>query len=139
MAYSNSIPEWNGSEVTTGNQVGWQGQLWTAISTNTSEPSTTNADWYLDTPLDFSRFTLLETHEQGNTTLSVFDFSRFSLVETHVDRLDMIEFSSLMIKEYVEPLMVPTIITPDRITNIRFHSSALTGKQLETEKRITNN
>jgi len=139
MAYSNSIPEWNGSEVTAGNQVGWQGQLWTAVITNTSEPSTTNTDWTLDTPLDFNRVTFLEIHEQGNTTLSVVDFNRFSLIETHVDRVDMIEFSSLTIKEYVDPLIVPTITTPDRITNIRFHSSALIGKQLETEKRITNN
>lgn len=140
--YSGSIVTWDDvSTYILDDQVGWNGQLWTATGNVAadSEPTTDNTDWDLDTPVDFKEITLVETHERGDTSLSKVDFEGVTIVEEHVDKIDVIKFSSLTLKEYVEQPVYPSLEYPDKVTNIRSYKLDLTGRQLETEKRLTNN
>lgn len=137
--YSNGISEWDGTEVTAGTQVGWDMEIWEALVTTSTEPSLTNNDWGLVSVGNFARFTILETHEQGNTPLEKTEFAGITLVETHVDKVDEIEFSSLVMKEYIPQPDYSSILTPDFISNVRVYKNNLTGKQKITENKLTNN
>ena len=137
--YSNNIPEWDGTETLAGNQVGWNMQVWEALVDTVTEPSLTNTDWELVTGGDFAGFTLLETHERGNTPLSETEFGGLTLLETHVSKVDEIEFSALTMREYIPQLDYPSILTPNYITNIRVYTNNLKGRQLNTENKLTNN
>ena len=137
--YSNNIPEWDGTETLAGNQVGWNMQVWEALVDTITEPSLTNTDWTLISVGDFAGFTLLETHERGNTPLSEVEFGGITLLETHVNKVDEIEFSALTMREYIPQPDYPSILTPNYITNIRVYTNNLKGRQLNTENKLTNN
>lgn len=119
--YSNNIPEWDGTETLAGNQVGWDMQVWEALVDTITEPSLTNTDWELISVGDFAGFTLLETHEQGNTPLSEVEFGGITMME-HIPQPDY-----------------PSILAPTYITNIRVYANNLEGRQLNTENKLTNN
>jgi len=56
--YSNNTPEWDGTAVDTGGQVGWMGQIWTSlIDGNISEPHPDNLDWNLETEVNLTGIT----------------------------------------------------------------------------------
>lgn len=84
MSYSNNIPIWNGSQTLTGNQVGWMGQLWTALSDTITEPHPDNAAWQLDTPVQFTGFGLAEIPDPKDYLHVA--FTGFGIAEEHVNR-----------------------------------------------------
>lgn len=90
MSYSNSVPEWAGS-ATTSNQYGWMGQIWTALTDNTSEPDIDDiTNWQLDTPLQFTGFGLVEIPDPKDF-LKVY-FTGFGIEEEHINRPPEVKF-----------------------------------------------
>lgn len=137
--YSNGIPEWDGTEVSAGTQVGWNMEIWEALVTTSTEPSLTNSDWKLITVGNFAGFTILETHEQGDTPLEETEFGGLTLMETHVDKVEEIEFNAVTLRESIPQPDYPSLLTPNFISNLRAHKNNLTGRQLNTENKLTNN
>ena len=83
-------------------------------------------------------FTLLTTHEQGDTTLHKVGFSGFTLLETHIDKVEEIEFAALTLREYVPQPDYPSLLFPNYISNIRVYRNNLKGQQLNIENKINN-
>jgi hypothetical protein len=84
MSYSNNIPTWDGTTILTGNQVGWMGQLWTALSDTDTEPHPDNASWQQDTSLQFTGFGIAEIPDPKDY-LKIF-VNGFGIAEEHVNR-----------------------------------------------------
>lgn len=90
MSYSNNISEWDGTEVLVGNQVGWMGQTWTALSTTTTEPHPDNAVWQLDKPTQFTGFGIAEIPDPKDY-LHI-RFTGFGIEEEHINRPPEVKF-----------------------------------------------
>ena len=137
MAYSGSIAEWDvGTAYIATDQVGWEGQIWEATTGSTgSEPSTTNTDWALQTPVALSGLSFEEEQLDAdeNQTLQV---SGITVEEVNVPMPPHIYLSGVSIEE-VEPTLETSNLlgfslglVPEKTTFFEGETSNLLGFSL---------
>lgn len=136
MAYSNNIPEWDGTEVLATNKVGWKLNIWVAINTTTTEPSLTSIDWELEQKPGVKLLTFSKKHNKINISIKQ-EIRSFNILKHHIKKIKQIEFSSFTIKRYIILPSYPDFtLTPNKINNIRLYKTELNKIQLITEHKL---
>ena len=107
--YSESVATWvSGSTVSAAERRGWNGQLWTCLTTTTDEPTPQSVNWQLDTLLTLTGVSLLTTPD--NKEFLQTKLTGITLMEQHTARPPEVNFTGLRLTvEQVSFLTIATI------------------------------
>ena len=107
--YSDSVATWvSGSTVSAAERRGWNGQLWTCLTTTTDEPTPQSANWQLDTPLTLTGVSLLTIPD--NKEFLQTKLTGITLMDQHTSRPPEVNFTGLRLTvKQVSFLTIATI------------------------------